>query len=526
MTRTTMFKRFEVLIVRLAAFMVVVALAGFATVHAQEGEKRLVWAQALPTGCLDPALQRRLPDWGNIKNVYSSLLNHVPGSLTEVAPDLATSWEVSDDGLVYTFTLRQGVQWHDGFGEVTAEDVKYSWERLLDPATGATSNTDLRIVESMRVVDPYTFEVTLRQPSPSFLPIIANSAYVYVVNQQAIEERGSEHCVRPIGSGPYRVAQADVGGGVLLEAVDADHHLGRPAIKWVELRIIPEESVAVLGLIRGDLDFIFVRDYANKARLATEPGVALNLNLGFENSTYMASVNNEREPFNDVRVRQALLYGTDRATFATALTEGMVTEPAHTVVPPSMLGFTEDPSLVRHYPFDPERARQLLAEAGYPDGFSTSIQILNTSYHPLAATLLQQMWGDIGINVEIEILELAILRERQAQGDMNITLGNLAVVDVHQVLHQQFSCGTVGAGNFTRHCNPEFDALIAAQESETNLERRAQVVREAQAYLTEEVPGIYLNHMLIATAARDTVSGMIPDVGWWRTHFYWMDIDR
>ena len=505
----------------LAVVLVLIAVL-MPAAQAQEEGKRLVWSSEFALACLDPAFQRRLPDWNIMMNTHSSLLTHKPGSLTEVTPDLAESWTVSDDGLVYTFSLRQGVQWHEGYGEVTAEDVKYSWERQLDPDTGATSNSDLQIVESIEVLDPYTLQVTLRQPSAPFITVIANSAYTLVVNQRAVEERGEEHCVRPIGSGPYRVVEAEVGGGVLLEAVDYDHHLGRPAIQFIEYRFIPEESVSVLGLLNGDLDMIFVRDYANKARLANEPGFQLNVNIGFENSTYMASLNNEKPPFDDVRVRRALVLGTDRATFATALTEGMVNAPAHSFVPPSMLGYTDD---VTQYPYDPEEARRLLAEAGYPDGFSTSIQLISRSYHPRAATMLQEMWREIGVDVEVELLELAAVRAAQRSGEMNITLGNLSVVDPHQSLYAQFHSDNVGAGNYTRYNNPELDALIQAQVSEMDPEARTEIILQAQRLLADEVPAVPLLHMLTATAAHDGVSGLIPDAGWWRTHFYWMDIE-
>ncbi|MGQ0569629.1 MAG: ABC transporter substrate-binding protein, partial [Armatimonadota bacterium] len=206
--------------------------------YAQRARKRLVWASSLPTVCLDPAFGGRLPDWNNRMNIFNWLVVHKPGTLTEVAPDLAERWTVSPDGTVYTFFLRQGVKWQDGYGDFTAQDVKYSWERLLDPAIRVTDNSDLRPVKSIEAVDPRTVRVTLNAPTPGWLLTIANSAFTAIVNRRAVEERGNQHCLRPIGTGPYRVVRAESRGGVVLAAHD-EYFGGRPRIDDVEMRVIP-----------------------------------------------------------------------------------------------------------------------------------------------------------------------------------------------------------------------------------------------------------------------------------------------
>ncbi|MGH2358981.1 MAG: ABC transporter substrate-binding protein, partial [bacterium] len=155
-----MMKRMMHLLLVVTLITSLIAIPG-SLAQAQRARKRIVWSNALPTVCLDPAFGGRLPDWNTRMNIFNQLVTHKPGTLTEVAPDLAERWTVSTDGTVYTFFLRSGVKWHEGFGELTAQDVKYSWERLLDPATRAADNTDLRPVRSIEAVDARTVRVTL-----------------------------------------------------------------------------------------------------------------------------------------------------------------------------------------------------------------------------------------------------------------------------------------------------------------------------------------------------------------------------
>jgi peptide/nickel transport system substrate-binding protein len=506
---------------RTAAAAVIVALliVGTASVGlAQQPRKRLVWAQALPTLCLDPAGGGRLPDWNNRMNIFSWLVTHKPGSLTEVAPDLAERWTVNQDGTVYTFFLRAGVKWHENYGEVTAEDVKYSWERLLNPATRAPDNSDLRPVRSIEAVDARTVRVTLSAPSAGWLTNIANSAWTAIVNRRAVEERGINHCLRPIGSGPYRVARAEARGGVTLVAND-DYYGGRPKIDEVEMRVIPEESVAVLALRSGDIDFMLVREYPNMALLQRVANVNLNMDFRGSTSPYILWLNNTRAPFTDARVRRAMAVATDRKTLSLRVTEALTNRVAHSVIPPSVFGHTED---IPKYDFDRARARRLLAEAGFPNGFRTSLMILNSAYHPATAVIIQAMWRQVGVEVQIEPLEVAVRTTRQRAGDYNMALSNPTVAEVSQIL-QYFDPRNIPGTNLNLYKGANMDRLIDAQNREINPQRRAAILRQIQQQVAEDMPGIPLWYVSEGTAARSNVRGMIQNLGWWQTRFYLMD---
>ncbi|MGQ0569624.1 MAG: ABC transporter substrate-binding protein [Armatimonadota bacterium] len=510
-------------LLHVAAVALIAILVGGvgSAVYGQRPRKRLVWASALATGCLDPALSNRLPDWNNTMNIYSQLVTHKPGTLTEVAPDLAERWTVSQDGTVYTFFLRAGVKWHEGFGELSAQDVKYSWERILDPNTRAVSNTDLRPVKSIDVVDPRTVRVTLDAPSPGWLTSVANSAFTAIVNRRAVEERGASHCIRPIGTGPYRVVRAEPRGGVVLAAHE-EYFGSRPPIDDVEFRVIPEEAVSVLALRSGDIDMMIVREYANIALLGRVANVAVNADAKSASSTYMLWLNNTRKPFTDVRVRRAMIHALDRKTMVVKVTETLSTRVAHSAVPPTLFGFTED---IPKYEFDRARARQLLREAGFPNGFKTSVIALNTAYHPAAVTIAQAMWKQVGVDVEINLMDQPAIRPRQRTGDFDITISDPTNAEVSQTL-QWFDPRNVPGQNLALYKGRGLDRLIDAQARETDPQKRAAILKRIQQQIASDAPGVPLWNTIQVTAARTNVKGLIPNMAWWQTRFWLMDIDR
>ena len=241
-------------------FLIVALVSSVA--FAQSGEKHLRWAISVGVGSLDPHSIQGSSDRIIVENVFSGLVRHKPGTVTQVDPDLAYHWTVSPDGLTYTFFLRNNAVWHDGYGPVTAHDVKYSWDRVLDPETPGSANSTLAVVDSIEVLDDFTVQVNLSRPHLPFLIDIAHAAGTYIVNEQAVNDLGEDFRFQPIGSGPYRVVQAESRGGAELEAFD-QHWDGRPRIDRVTMQVVPDETVATLALIDGELDYAIVRDPIN-----------------------------------------------------------------------------------------------------------------------------------------------------------------------------------------------------------------------------------------------------------------------
>jgi peptide/nickel transport system substrate-binding protein len=490
-----------------------------ATAAAAEGAKKLTWAFALGTNCLDPAFQTGSPDANNMYNIYDSLVAHKNDSLTEVDPALATSWEVSPDGLTYTFQLRPGVKWHGGYGEVTAEDVKYSYDRMKNPETKAAGGAFLKPIESIEVVDPLTVRLNLSTPNPPLLLNLAHDPGAAIVNQKAVEERGREHCLRPIGTGPYEVTSAETNGGVTMQAF-ADAWRGKPAIDQVEMRVIPEESVAVLALKSGEIDFMVPRDPVFIQELRKTPGVVVNGDEKASASFYALWLNNSREPFDDPNVRKALIHAIDRETLVNSVTEGMITQVANSVVPPNLVGHTSD---VTVYPYDLELAKSLLKEAGHESGFEITAEAIRTSDNPAMLTVVQNMWKELGVTLNISFLDRAAIRANQAAGNFDITVSNPTRAEVDGIM-DYFRCQNIPGSNFPQYrgvCD-----LIDQQASTADPAERVRLLEEIQKKIAEDAPIVPLWYPIEVTAARDYVTGMIPNLAGWQTRFYHFDLDK
>lgn len=497
-----------------------------ATAGPAQGRKKLTFSITVGIGSLDPLSFQGSSDSIILDNVFSGLVRHKPGTVTEPEPDLAERWTISPDGKIYTFFLRRSARWQDGYGSVTAQDVKYTWDRVRDPRNRASSADTLAPVDAVEVIDPYTVRVTLKDRYYPFLINIAHDWGTFIVNQRAVEERGTAFRLRPVGSGPYRVVRAESRGGVLLEAFD-EYWGGRPKIDEVELRVVPEEAVATLALLRQEIDYEIVRDPANIRALkrieAAGRGIIVNMDENFSASMFALWLNNKRKPFDDVRVRRALIHAIDRQALVSRVNDGLVNRVAHTVVPPSLLGFTEG---VRRYPYDSGLAKRLLAEAGYANGFTTKAMGQNTN--PLFAptlTIVQAMWEQVGVRLEPEILDRGIVRQRQANGDYDITLSNPTRTEVDALLqffHSRFS-PPVGTA-FTYYS--AVDGLIDQQTRAGTRAEREPIVKAIQQRIAEDVPAIPLWYPLETTASRDYVVGHIPNIGWWRAQFWRMDIKR
>ena len=197
----------------------VLASIGFA----QESELR--W-NASDWESMDPAYITLQQESAIAMNIYNGLVNWEYGS-TEIVPDLAQSWDISEDGTVYTFHLRQGVMWQKDYGELTAQDVKFTFDRILNPATSAPLASTYSIINSVDIIDDYTVQFTLNEPYAPFLLLLVPYKAGGIVNQQALKEFGDDYGLNPIGTGPFQWVEGDPRGEIVLEAFD-NYYAGRP----------------------------------------------------------------------------------------------------------------------------------------------------------------------------------------------------------------------------------------------------------------------------------------------------------
>lgn len=429
---------------------------------------------------LDPHKTSLTAAWHVLEFVYNGLVT--TNEALEPVPALAEEWEISEDGLTYTFSLRQGVMFHNG-REMVGDDVKYSLERILDPETASPHSSDLGGIDTIEVVDPATVVITLSAPDSSFLAKLMGTS-IAIVPQEVVEENGDLMQVM-VGTGPFRYVDYVPNSVVTLERNPDYWEEGKPYVDGMEMQIIPDSTARTTALVTGTVDFI---EYAPVQDLPIFEGDE-NIQIAGDQNTnirYMA-VNVTREPFDQLEVRQAISMVIDRQPIIDAAVFGGGTA-TNIVFPESYwAGFeSEIPEP------DIEGARALLADAGYPDGFQTVIH--SWAQYPFlsnAAIVIQEQLRQIGIESELDFQENAIYLENYFSGNFDLSVtGTSAYVDPNDVILANF--GTGESNNGTGYSNPEVDELIAQGMEETDQDARAEIYRRIQEILLEDLPWINL----------------------------------
>lgn len=459
---------------------------GARTVMAQEASPTPVTGGTLRVGLsadpaeLDPHKTSLTAAWHVLEFVYNGLVT--TNAALEPVPSLAEEWEISEDGLTYTFTLRQGVLFHNG-REFVADDVKYSYERILNPETASPSSSDLSSIDTIEVVDPSTVDITLKAPDSSFLAKLMGTSMA-IVPQEVVEENGDLMQVM-VGTGPFMYVDYVPNSMVTLERNPDYWEEGKPYVDALEMQIVPDNTARTTALVTGTVDFIEYAPVQDLPIFESDESIEV---AGDQNTNirYMA-VNVSREPFDKLEVRQAISMVIDRQPIidSAVFSAGTAT---NILFPESYwAGFpSEIPAP------DIEAAKALLAEAGYPDGFETVIH--SWAQYPFlsnAAIVIQEQLRQIGIESELDFQENAIYLENYFAGNFDLSVtGTSAYVDPNDVILANF--GTGESNNGIGYSNPEVDELIAAGMEATDQTERAGIYQQIQEILLEDLPWINL----------------------------------
>ena len=429
---------------------------------------------------LDPHKTSLTAAWHVIEHVYDTLID--ANEKLEPIPGLAESWDISSDGRTYTFHLRQGVLFHNG-REFVADDVKYSIERILDEATASPHSSDLGGITSVETPDPATAVITLDAPDSSFLAKLMGTS-IAIVPREVVEEHG-DLMQTMVGTGPFRFVEYVPNSIVRLERNPDYWEAGKPYVDALELHVIPENTARTTALVTGTVDLIEYAPVQDLPIFEQDESIVVT---GDQNTNirYMA-INLSREPFRDIRVRQAIAKVIDRGPIIDAAVFGAGT-PTVTIFPPTFWAGYE-----KEIPApDIEGARALLADAGYPDGFQTTIQ--SWAQYPFlsnAAIVIQEQLRQVGIEAETDFQENAIYLENYFAGNFDLSVtGTSAYVDPNDVILANF--GTGESNNGIGYSNPEVDELIAQGMQVTDQEARAEIYRQIQEILLEDLPWINL----------------------------------
>lgn len=429
---------------------------------------------------LDPAIGYDWQNWSMIKSIFDGLMDYVPGT-TELRPGLAESYEISPDGKTYTFHLRKGVKFHNG-REMTAEDVKYSLDRVTTPATqspgagffgsiagyDAMADGSATSLSGVTVLDPATVKIELSRPDATFLHVMALN-FSSVVPKEEVEKWGADFGKHPVGTGAFKLSDWTIGQKLLLTK-NADYwRAGLPYLDSVTFEVGQEPIVALLRLQKGEVDI--PGDGIPPAKFTevmNNPDEKKQVVVGGQLQTGYITLNVEMKPFDNVEVRRAINMAINKDRIVQMI-NGRAT-PATQPLPPSMPGYTKD---YAGYAFDPAKAKAMLAEAGYPDGFQTQLYVMNTDPNPRIAQAIQQDLAAIGVKAEIKALAQANVIEAGGTPKTApmIWSGGMAWIadfpDPSNFYGPILGCaGAVEGGwNWSWYCNKDLDAEAAKADS-------------------------------------------------------------
>lgn len=351
-------------------------------------------------GTLDPHFATKIGEVPVIRMVYESLLRHPPGliDIEKIQPCLAERWEVGADKLTWTFYLRKGVQWHEGYGEFTSEDVKFSLERILDPKVGSPARKRLPAIESVIAVDPYTIQIKTENIVPDLPAILVNERPGYIICKKAVEKIGKDIKYHPVGTGPFMFHSYKPRESITLVANDS-YWGGKPILSQVLISYIPDNSTRELALRNGEVDAINIpakQQWIDRLRKG-----GFEVNLTSPANMFVLHFNLTKKPLDDIRVRKALCYAIDRAALLNYLGKD-VAKPEYSPLPSGYVGHTDD---IARYPYDPEKAKKLLADAGLAKGFKVSMNISNSNIYLPPMQVVQEQWKKIGVTLELNVVD-------------------------------------------------------------------------------------------------------------------------
>jgi peptide/nickel transport system substrate-binding protein len=436
-----------------------------------------------------------------------------PEESTQIVPGLAESWTISKDGLQYTFKLRRGITFHDGT-PLNAEAVKFSIERQINPNHPAYklgkypfANFFFGNVKAVEVLSEERVAFLLNEARASFIAVLAQGA-ASIVSPTAVMKWGPDYPTHPVGTGPFRFASWDRGQRVVLEK-NPTYWKYPVKVERVIYRPIVEDQARLTELLTGTLDVIVGVPADFVSQLEQNAKITLLKQVGAH--VWYLGMNNQKKPFDDKRVRQALNYAVNKDAIVKDVLKGTGASSRGPVLPGT---WGADPAL-KAYPYDPERAKKLLAEAGYPNGFSTTLWVPESGsgmQAPVAmSTVMQSNLKAVGVNVSLQTMEwgayLAKLRTKEQELFALSWMAGTEDPDMvmYPLLHS--SQWTPVGPNRALYKNARFDALLQQARLTTDQAKRAQLYREAQRILVDDAPWVFVDHEIQIAALSKRVQG-------------------
>ena len=505
----------------LRQFVLVAALAllaiGFSAPsgHAQGGGDTIIVGHEASVPNLDNAQALGIHSVRVYRLIIEPLVS-TKATSTELIPHLAKSWSFSDDGMEWTFKLRENVKFHDG-EPLTAEAVKYSFERFMDKnhpeyKCGKWSFAPgyARGVKRVEVVDRLTGKLVFKAPHAAFVNTYLSQPVLGVISPKAFKKSCKDFGNNPVGTGPYKLESWE--RGVKLTMVRNEDYWGtKPKNKRIIWRPISEDTTRVAELLAGGVDVILpvfpdsisqIKANAN-TKILEGPGLTI----------WFVMMNHDKKPFNNKKVRQALNYAVNKQAIVRDVQEGtgiVATQAVH----PTSWGYNPK---ARSYPYNPEKAKKLLAEAGYPNGFNATLWLPESGsgmQQPKEmAQVIQANLKAIGVNLKLEVFEWGtfltkVIRKNERDFEMAAISWFLKTTDPDIALHPLYFSKNVPFLNYGKYKNLEVDKLLSQGREEYDQGKRKKIYAKALELINEDAPVILIDHQKEILGLRKNVRGV------------------
>jgi len=449
---------------------------------------RVVFGITQDLNSLDPHIDTDAGTRDVVFNLYEGLVKPTPTG--DMMPAVASSYEISEDAKVYTFTLRDGIKFHDGTA-VTVEDVKYSLDRYAELYKGTSA---FSIVESVETPDDKTVVVTLTESNSEFLP----NMVVAVIPKSNVDPAG-----KPIGTGPFKYVNYVPGEKLVVEKFADYWQEGLPHLDEVEFKIVPDVETEFVDLQAGTID---IMKYMTEAQIqALGSNSDYNIVESSMNLVQGMFLSNTYEPLANTKVRQALCYAVNRDEINQFIFGGK-SKPAGTHMIHAMGSYYE-PATESVYTYDPSKAKELLAEAGYPDGFDLVITVPSSfSQHVDTAQIIVEQLKAVGVNASIQQVEWATwLSDTYRGGNFQATvIGFDGTMTPSDWLKRYTS---TASNNFCHYSNEEFDKLFAQAYAEIDMDKKASLYKQCEMILAEDAAAVYIQDPVDLVAVNKKFAG-------------------
>jgi peptide/nickel transport system substrate-binding protein len=465
------------------------------------GTLRLAFS-ADPAG-FDPAMGPSGMSHVVIEQVYSTLMSLDPDAVPY--PDLAERYEMTPDGLEYTFFLRKGVKFHNG-DELTADDVKFTFDRLRAPDSGYSYGSQVESIKDVTVVDPYTVKFTLSRVTGPFLTYMAFPGSSIVPKK--VVESGHDLNAQPIGSGPFKFISYQPRSSVKFEKNPDFYEAGKPYFDGLEFQLIADVTALTNAILSGTVDFSNEIPPKDWKTVSAAPGIVGETLEG--SRYYWLLPNNTHAPMDNEKVRQAIAYALDRQAITAAAFFGQATPILGGVIPAWNWAYAD--LKVFSPKGDPEKAKALLAEAGHPDGFETSLTMASSFPAMLAmAPIIQANLAAVGIKATISTMEIPRYWDEvwgPSKFDMTAMYWVSPLADPDDFVYNNYACNM--PINVQKSCSADMDKILQAAKSAPTEAERKTLYKEQQELSLKEMGIVPLVNAWILTAYTDRLKNYKP----------------